>query len=34
MLLFGVAYGLFFGAGIGGALQLVQRQQQIETGTG
>lgn len=25
MLLFGVAYGLFFGAGIGAALQLVQR---------
>ena len=30
MLLFGVVYGLFFGAGIGAALQLVQRQQ--ETG--
>lgn len=27
MLLFGVAYGLFFGAGIGAALQLVQREQ-------
>jgi hypothetical protein len=30
MLLFGVVYGLFFGAGIGVALQLVQRQSQIE----
>jgi hypothetical protein len=28
MLLFGVVYGLFFGAGIGAALHLVQRQQQ------
>ena len=27
MLLFGVVYGLFFGAGIGAALQLVQQQQ-------
>jgi hypothetical protein len=31
MLLWGVAYGLFFGAGIGVALQLVQVD--IETGT-
>jgi hypothetical protein len=30
MLLFGVVYGLFFGAGIGAALHLVQRQPQIE----
>ena len=28
MLLFGVVYGVFFGAGIGGALQLAQRSQQ------
>ena len=28
MLLFGVVYGLFFGAGIGAALQLVQRQRE------
>ncbi len=28
MLLWGVAYGLFFGAGIGAALQLIQRQRQ------
>lgn len=33
MLLWGAAYGLFFGAGIGATLQLVQRQQRIETGT-
>ena len=31
MLLFGVVYGLFFGAGIGAALQQVQKQRQIET---
>ena len=30
MLLFGVAYGLFFGAGIGAVLHLVQRLPQIE----
>jgi hypothetical protein len=30
MLLFGVVYGLFFGAGIGAALHLVQRQTQDE----
>jgi|SRR5829696_3908967 len=28
MLLFGIVYGLFFGAGIGAALQLVQRQRE------
>jgi hypothetical protein len=32
MLVFGVMYGLFFGAGIGAALQLVQREQQNEFG--
>jgi hypothetical protein len=31
MLLWGVAYGLFFGAGIGAALQMVQQQRQLET---
>ncbi len=34
MLLWGLAYGLFFGAGIGAALQLVQQQRHTETGTG
>lgn len=33
MLLWGVAYGLFFGAGIGAALHLVQQQRLRETGT-
>ena len=32
MLLWGVAYGLFFGAGIGAALQMVQQERQTETG--
>lgn len=31
MLLWGVAYGLFFGAGIGAALRMVQQQRQLET---
>ena len=33
MLLFGAVYGLFFGAGIGAALQLAQRTQQEDTTT-
>ena len=32
MLLFGVVYGLFFGAGIGAALQMVQQERQNEFG--
>lgn len=33
MMLWGVAFGLFFGSGIGAALQLVQRQRQNHTDT-
>ena len=33
MLLFGAVYGLFFGAGIGAALQLAQQQRQPDIGT-
>ena len=34
MLLWGLAYGLFFGAGISAALHLVQKTATVETGTG